>query len=169
MCSPAVSFPAVHFFQHRTHANLNELAARVRFEFVSVSCFLSQVRQIIIISAPTPTEKFAFHKHRVRIHHLVKYRLTGRSVAQNEVARDVWRPVAPEISNVFSPVAAVEESPDDCDFGRGEGGGEFRYLLRKRAQYQRLFFEFFTYFVFLFKQCRITHIFRNGYCETIRK
>jgi hypothetical protein len=39
------------------------------------------------MSTPAPSKKFAFNKCRARTHHPVK--LTGRSVAQNAVARDV--------------------------------------------------------------------------------
>ena len=45
-----------------------------------------------------------------RTHYLVK--LAELCVAQNEVARDVWRPVAPVIPNVRRPVAAVGEAKD---------------------------------------------------------
>ena len=37
-------------------------------------------------------------------------------------------------------VAAVGEAPDGGGFGSEGGGGEFKYLLRKRAQHQRLFY-----------------------------
>ena len=52
----------------------------------------------------------------------VKHMLAGLCIAQNEVARDVWRPVAPVIPHVRGPVAAVGEGPDCGGFG-GEGGG----------------------------------------------
>ncbi len=56
----------------------------------------------------------------------VKHKLTGRGVAQNEVVRDVWRPVASVVPNVCCPVAAVWEAPDGGGFGGEGGGGEFR-------------------------------------------
>ncbi|MCZ7385120.1 MAG: hypothetical protein O8C63_10290 [Candidatus Methanoperedens sp.] len=51
--------------------------------------------------------------------------LSRHSVAQDEVARDVWRPVAPVIADVRCPVAAVGEAPDRGGFGGEGGGGEF--------------------------------------------
>ena len=57
-----------------------------------------------------------------RVIGLVKHKVAGRSVAKNEISRDVWRPVAPVIADVGSPVAAVGEGPDCGGFG-GEGGG----------------------------------------------
>ncbi len=47
-----------------------------------------------------------------------------RGVAQNEVAWDVWRPVAPVIAYVRGPVAAVGEAKDGGGFGDESGGGE---------------------------------------------
>ena len=58
--------------------------------------------------------------------------------SEDEVARDVGRPVAPEVAHVRCPVAAVGEGPDCGGFGGEGGGGEFRYLLRKRARHRKL-------------------------------
>jgi hypothetical protein len=46
----------------------------------------------------------------------VKHKLTGRSVAQDEVSRDVGRPVAPVIPYMRRPIAAVGEAPDGGGF-----------------------------------------------------
>jgi len=57
-----------------------------------------------------------------RVIGLVEDEVAGRRVTQDEVARDVGRPVAPAVSDVRCPVAAVGEVPDGGGFG-GEGGG----------------------------------------------
>jgi len=50
-------------------------------------------------------------------------------VAQNKVAQDVWRPIAPVIPNVRRPIATVGEAPDGGGFGGEGGGGELRDFL----------------------------------------
>ena len=70
-------------------------------------------------------QKFALHRSCARACHLVKHKLARLRVAQDEVARDVGRPVAPVVACVRGPVAAVGEGPDCCGFGSEGGGGEF--------------------------------------------
>ncbi len=66
----------------------------------------------------------AFHKRCARSHHLVKHQIPRDGIANNQVAQDVWRPVAPVIPNVRRPVAAVGEAPDGGGFGDEGGWGE---------------------------------------------
>jgi len=61
--------------------------------------------------------------------YLVKHKFTRLCIAQNEVAGDVWRQVAPLIPYVRCPVAAVREAPEGGGFGGEGGGGELRTLL----------------------------------------
>ncbi len=55
----------------------------------------------------------------------VKHEVAGRGIAEDEVAGEIGRPVAPVIPDVGSPVAAVGEGPDRGGFGGEGGGGEF--------------------------------------------
>ncbi|MFZ2411485.1 MAG: hypothetical protein WAW23_07940, partial [Candidatus Methanoperedens sp.] len=52
----------------------------------------------------------------------VKHQIPRRSIAKNEVAGYVGRPVAPVVPDMRSPVAAVGEAKGCGGFG-GEGGG----------------------------------------------
>lgn len=72
-----------------------------------------------------PSQELAFHKHSAASSHLVKHQIPRRRIAQNEITRDIWRPVAPVIPDVRCPVAAVGEAPDRGGFGCEGGGGEF--------------------------------------------
>jgi len=51
-----------------------------------------------------------------RVIGLVKHKFAGLGIAQDEVAGYVRRPVAPVVSDVGSPVAAVGEAPDGGGF-----------------------------------------------------
>ena len=72
------------------------------------------------------------------IHATVKHKLTGCSVAQNEVARDVWRPVAPVIPNVRRPVAVGWEAKNGGGFG-SEGGGRIQISSKKKSSISKVF------------------------------
>ena len=55
--------------------------------------------------------------------------------AQNEVVRDVGRPVAPVISHVLSTVAAVGEAKDGSDFGSEGGRDKVRKIQNLRLKF----------------------------------
>lgn len=77
---------------------------------------------IDVYSHGAPPQELAFHNCGARAGHLIKNNLTRRGITKDEVSRDVWLPVAPVVSDVRSPVAAVGEATDCGGFG-GEGGG----------------------------------------------
>ena len=117
-------FTAAEFFSNelvRTETNSPQEFVLSSFQLV---VYYRKFGDNYLIHAPhhVPSKKFAFHRRCARTHHPVK--LTGRGIAQNEVSRDVWRPVAPVIPDVGSPVAAVGEGPDCGGFGSEGGGGE---------------------------------------------
>ncbi len=124
-------------------ARIADVSLNLRRHIISIQRRIREVQPVArhhdgigidVHSHGAPSQKLALHNRSARASHLVKHKVARRSVAQDEVARDVRRPVAPVVADVGRPVAAVGERPDCGGFG-GEGGGGKLWRVHRKGVY----------------------------------